>query len=303
MNAIRKPKRYMLFNLSVFDSWTDEERVLYSAYKRAKKDEAPTLKELYDEKLRSYVGIRKIGKSAMFQKDGDIRLDKVICGFENEAVRLCDSFTKFEFDDKDQNKIPLVQEFIIMDCRNEILLNQIIDNGIEIGEVHYFVFSSSANQQKKQQVCLIQSDFFKKNQDKLMCGLSLDIINQYVDGSGNHGCNTGKYLAYTSLIFSKSVELPSPINIDEVLVLPEFETLVTEEVNYLDMDTQVITKRTMPVPVNHMDGAGMFLPGVLPCSAQIRCGFLKGCIFPFNFRKFIIKKQSTVYKGLHRVGI
>ena len=50
----------MLFNLSVFDSWTDEERVLYSAYKRAKKDEAPTLKELYDEKLRSYVGIRKI---------------------------------------------------------------------------------------------------------------------------------------------------------------------------------------------------------------------------------------------------
>lgn len=292
MNTIRKPRRYMLFNLSVFDSWTDEERVLYSAYKRARKDEAPTLKELYDEKLRSYVGIRKIDKSAMFLKDGDIRLDKVICGFENEAVRLCDSFTKFEFDDKDQNKIPLVQEFIIMDCRNEILLNQIIDNGIEIGEVHYFVFSSSANQQKKQQVCLIQSDFFKKNQDKLMCGLSLDIINQYVDGSGNHGCNTGKYLAYTSLIFSKSVELPSPINIDEVLVLPEFETLVTEEVNYLDMDTQVITKRTMPVPVNHMDGAGMFLPGVLPCSAQIRCGFLKGCIFPFNFRKFIIKKQQ-----------
>ena len=42
-----------------------------------KKDEAPTLKELYDEKLRSYVGIRKIGKSAMFQKDGDIRLDKL----------------------------------------------------------------------------------------------------------------------------------------------------------------------------------------------------------------------------------
>ena len=63
-----------------------------------------------------------------------------------------------------------------------------------------------------------------------MCGLTLDIINQ----SG--GCNIGKYLAYTSLIFSKSVEPSIEIKIDEVLVLPEFETEVTEKVNYLDMN-------------------------------------------------------------------
>ena len=35
------------------------------------------------------------------------------------------------------------------------------------------------------------------------------------------------------------------------------------------------------------DGAGMFLPGVLPASAQIRCSHLKGAIFSFDFRKFL----------------
>ena len=31
----------------------------------------------------------------------------------------------------------------------------------------------------------------------------------------------------------------------------------------------------------------MFLPGVLPASAQIRCSHLKGAIFSFDFRKFL----------------
>lgn len=36
-----------------------------------------------------------------------------------------------------------------------------------------------------------------------------------------------------------------------------------------------------------MDGAGIFLPGVFPCSCQIRGGWLKGAIFPFDFHRFI----------------
>ena len=35
----------------------------------------------------------------------------------------------------------------------------------------------------------------------------------------------------------------------------------------------------------------MFLPGLLPASAQIRCGHLKGAIFPFDFRRFLMLEQ------------
>ena len=74
--------------------------------------------------------------------------------------------------------------------------------------------------------------------------------------------------------------------------MPEFETDVIERVNYLDMESHTIEERTMPVPINHMDGAGIFLPGVFPQSCQIRGGWIKGAVFPFNFRQFIIEKQE-----------
>lgn len=273
----------MLFNLSVSDTLTDEERALYNSLYKAKKEDKDVLRNLYHEKIKSYIGIRVIDNSKLYQKDGSLNLGKVIAGFENEAVRLCASFV---FDEKNPKQIPLIKEFVIMDCRNLLILEQIIERGVMIEGQKYIVYSSSTNQQKEKQVCLMQEQFYKKNKDRLMCGLSLDIINS------NGGCNTGKYLAYTSLIFSKSVESPYEINIDEVLVLPEFETMVVGRVNYLDMDTQTIKEKDMFVPVNHMDGAGMFLPGVLPQSAQIRGGYIKGCVFPFDFRQFIIEKQE-----------
>ena len=51
--------------------------------------------------------------------------------------------------------------------------------------------------------------------------------------------------------------------------------------------------RKEDVKIPQMDGAGMFLPSVLPASAQIRCSHLKGAIFPFDFRKFL--GQDEVY--------
>lgn len=40
------------------------------------------------------------------------------------------------------------------------------------------------------------------------------------------------------------------------------------------------------IPIEHTDGAGMFLPEELPSSCQIRSGFFKGAMFPFDFRLF-----------------
>ena len=284
----------MMFNLSIFDCCTEDERKIYRQHKKSNKSEKKQeLKEALLDVVKTFSGIREINKKTLFDKNNEPVFNKIIAAFENECVRLSDSFV---YDEKAPKDIPLIKEIVILDCPgstdkneyswHEIVLKQILENGILIDRERYIVYSSSANQMKKRQVCLMQELFFKDNEKRLMCGLNLDIINQ------NGGCNTGKYLAYTSLVFSKSVEPSIDIDIDEVLILPEFETNVLEKVNYLDMESLTIEEKIMPVPVNHMDGAGMFLPGVFPQSCQIRGGWIKGAIFPFDFRQFIIEKQK-----------
>lgn len=276
-------RRYMIYNVSTFDCFTDTERELYDKYSKCnKKDDKFGLKKEFENEVCSFKGVRVIENSRIKFK-GERKLEKMIAGFENECVRLSESFI---YDEKNPKNIPFIPEIIIFDCYNEAILGQIVDNGLKVDEKEYVFYSSSANQQKKKQVCLLERNFYEKYYERFMCGLTLDIINN----SKQNGCNTGKYLAYTSLIFSKSVEMENPISIDNVLVLPEFETLVNAKVNFLSMEEHTIEVKEMPVPVNHMDGAGMFLPGVLPSSCQIRGGWIKGCVFPFDFRQFIIDK-------------
>lgn len=293
-NTIAKARRYMMFNLSIFDCCTENERMTYRQYKKASKteDKQEIIKELLHI-VMSFSETRKIDKKALYDKNNEPVINKLIAGFENECVRLSESFV---YDEREPKHIPLIKEIVILDCPgtgdkdvyswHEIVLKQIIENGILIDGEKYIVYSSSANQMKKRQVCLMQQKFSEENQGRLMCGLSLDTINR------NGGCNTGKYLAYTSLVFSKSVEPSVDINIDQILILPEFETDVIERVNYLDMESLIIEEKIMPVPVNHMDGAGIFLPGVFPQSCQIRGGWIKGAVFPFDFQRFITEKQE-----------
>lgn len=283
-----------MFNLSIFDCCTDSERKIYRQHKKSNKpEEKQAIKEELLNMVTSYSGIREIHKKSLYDKNDEPIIDKIIAGFESECVRLSENFV---YDEKAPKDIPLIKEIVILDCPgsadkseyswHEIVLKQLIKDGLLIDGQKYIVYSSSANQMKKRQVCLMQEKFFKDNEKRLMCGLTLDVINP------NGGCNTGKYLAYTSLVFSKSVEPSIDINIDKVLILPEFETNVLEKVNFLDMESLAIKEKIMPVPVNHMDGAGMFLPGVLSQSCQIRGGWIKGAIFPFDFRQFIIEKQK-----------
>ena len=283
-----------MFNLSIFDCRTKEERKLYGKLEKVKNEEKQNIKTELMDAVKSFSGIRTIDKKVLFDsKNGEAKVDKLIAGFENEAVRLSPLLV---YEEDNPKYFPLVREIIIMDCPgttdkethswHEIILEQIVRGGVIIDGEKFIVYSSSANQMKKRQVCLMKEQFFNDNQSRLMCGLTLDVINK------KGGCNTGKYLAYTSLVFSKSVEMSVNINIDEVIILPEFETKVVDEVNYLDMESLSMEETTMPVPVNHMDGAGLFLPGIFPQSCQIRGGWIKGAVFPFDFRQFIIEKQK-----------
>lgn len=285
---MNKPRRVRIYKLSTFDTFTDEERALNEAYKKAYAKESATLKKIRDDKIASYEGIRKIDRKRLYtyeyNKEGKLieeseNINKQIALFESEMVRYSES----NLDD-----FPLIMEIVYMKIAYQTLvLKQILERGLLIDGKKYVFFTSTTNQMKNGEFVLVQEDFYDKNRNKFMCGLTDDIINQ------RGGCNSGKYLAYKGLPLSASI-LPEEyeIDIDKCLLVPDFNTIVNEKVECIDIDHEKreftgIERRKENVEIPQTDGAGMFLPGVLPASAQIRCSHLKGAIFPFNFRKFL----------------
>lgn len=292
--VVFKPKRARIYKLSTFDTFTDEERALNEACKKAGNIEKVILKKIRDDKIKSYKGIRKIDRKKIYtyeyDKDGNPidgseseNTNKQIAVFESEMLR----YTEKLLDD-----FPLIAEIVYMKIDNQILIfEQILERGLLIDNKKYIMFTSTTNQMKKGEFVLVDEEFYNTNKSKFMCGLTDDIINQ------KGGCNSGKYLAYKGLPLSLSIDVDDYyIDIDKCLVVPDFTTSINEEVECIDIDHNKcefigIEKRNENIEIPQTDGAGMFLPGLLPASAQIRCGHLKGAIFPFDFRRFLTQDE------------
>lgn len=281
--------RVRILRLSIFSTLTEEEDTLYSAYRKCNKPKQKIiLKSMFVDKVKSYSGIRKIKPDSIYQKDADgnltneYRWDKQIALFESGMTR------NIKTDENDE--CPLVTEIVFMICNQYDILKQIINDGVMIDDKKYLLYSSSTNQMKKETVTLLEEEFYNKHIDKLMGGLSTEIIND------KGGINIGKLLAYKSLPMSSSVVLSDyPIDIDKVLIIPDYKTNVRGEVIYIDTETWQQERRIEDIPIEHWDGAGMFLHGLLPCSCQIRSsgGWIKGAVFPFDFRRFIDERNGS----------
>ena len=285
---MNKPRRVRIYKLSTFDTFTDEERALNEAYKKAGVKEKAVLKKIRDDKIASYEGIRKIDRKRLYtyehNKDGKLieeseNINKQIALFESEMVR----YTESNLDD-----FPLIMEIVYMKIAYQTwVFKQILERGLLIDDKKYVFYTSTTSQMKNSEFVLVQEDFYNNNQNKFMCGLTNNIINQ------KGGCNSGKYLAYKGLSLSSSILLEGyEIDIDKCLLVPDFNTIVNEKAECIDIDHEKreftgIERRKENIEIPQTDGAGMFLPGVLPASAQIRCSHLKGAIFPFDFRKFL----------------
>lgn len=303
-----KARRYRIFQLSTYDCLIEDERTLYNAYiecsdKRQKRD----LREIFERTVANFKGVRCIPDSRLYKKNKDGTLAdeyrKEIQNpmFEGEMARLATDF---------QSEFPLVKEIVYFECSLRDILKQIIFNGLLIENEKYIFYSATANQMKKNMVILLKESFFVENEKRIMCGLSRDIINK-----GNErvqGCNRGKYLAYTSLPMSASVEISSidtktdryEISIEDCIIVPDFEGNVHGTVNYLDVQTLKAEIADKDVEISFMDGAGIYLPnaGILPRTGQIRGGYFKGCLFPFDFVKFIRSRGDSTSKILDIYG-
>ena len=289
MNDKKKfePRRFRIYKLSTFDTLTDEERKFHMAYKDAKKEKV-FLKEQRDNLIASFDGVRKIDRNRLYLYDYDDEgniikcserenIDKQVALAESEMARMATDFSE---------KDPLVMEIVYLKTSklNEVL-HQIVDRGLDIDGQHYIFYSSTTNQMKRGECILLKEDFYKEHEKEIMLGLTDDVVN------AKGGCNIGKRLAYNGLLLSTSF-IPNDyqLTLDDCLIVPDFETIINEKVECIDHDDNSITNisvRNEDIKIPQTDGAGMFLPGVLPYSCQIRCGHIKGCVFPLDFRKFL----------------
>ena len=136
----------------------------------------------------------------------------------------------------------------------------------------------------------IRESLWEEHKLSLMCGLSVDKINE------KGGININKYLAYLALCNSATDSWPE-FDIRKSIVVDDMETMVHGVVDFIDDKTYEISRREMDVPIVHTDGCGMVLPSYCKKNTMVRLPWVKGLLAVFPFDKFI-QKADNQYPGI-----
>lgn len=166
-------------------------------------------------------------------------------------------------------------------------------HGFIFHQERFRYYTSSAGQIRKKKAVFIKESLWDKYEQTIMCGLTIDRIN------ARGGNNVNKHLAYMALTNS-ATDLWDTFDIDKTIVIDDFENEVTGTVDFIDESDYSITRKTIPVPIPHTDGAGMVLPGTLRKNAMFRAPWIKGLLGVFDFRRFITEHGcSPVVKDIY----
>lgn len=184
--------------------------------------------------------------------------------------------------------VKVSRSIIVIEVFHNRVLKDIIDNGFLMNGVERYVYlTSSAGQMKTKKCVFIKESLLKRFGNTLTCGLSKEDINK------KELCNINKYLAYLALTNSASVEWEG-FDIDKCIVVPDLETNVKANIDFIDRDTYLIKrKENEPIPIEHTDGCGMMLSSVSEKSFMCRLPWLKGLLVPMDFKKFALENNST----------
>jgi len=175
------------------------------------------------------------------------------------------------------------------------ILKDIVVNGFIFKSEEYILFTASAGQIRTKKTVFIKKELFLKFKNSLMCGLSVESINN----SKEKGMNINKFLAYLALSNSAS-EVWSGFDIRRTIVVDDLETCVTALVDYIDNTTYEIERKEMQIPINHTDGCGIILPRKSKKSFMVRLPWVKGLLVPFPFDKFAkIRKKKCIVKDIY----
>jgi len=180
---------------------------------------------------------------------------------------------------------------IILKWKSPDVLRQVVLDGIivpilfEDGSVEYRKYrfwTASAGQLRTDRLQMLSEPVIEKIHDRLMCGMSWERLNKH------GGINIGKLLAYTALPSSSTD--PWDFDLDRMIVIRDFEAPVTGMMDYITQEYK-IERGVREVLINHCDGIGMALPGVLQAAADCdnamtRGPFIKGLLTTFDYIGF-----------------
>ncbi|WP_409069896.1 hypothetical protein ACFLKB_12030 [Clostridium sp. FAM 1755] len=184
---------------------------------------------------------------------------------------------------------------------DDLIVDKIIQDGLTIinangQEQHYRFFTAGAGQTRtKKFMMILEDEKLNEIMLSLMCGLTVEGINK------KGGININKFLAYLSLNNSGS-RVWNDFDIDKTIVVDDFETMVSDTVDFIDRKTNVIEykdkanrkrikevaewdiekNRKMGVPVPHLDGLGLILDKNCKKNIQVRLPWVKGLLTYFN---------------------
>lgn len=172
------------------------------------------------------------------------------------------------------------------------VLEQLIDKGFNYLGEHYIILTASAGQIRQKKVLMIKEKIWTDIRDTVMCGLSIEDINN----SKEKGCNINKFLSYLALCSSASDRLN--FDIDKAIVIKDFETtLKNRRVDYINNETFEVEKGAIKdVAITHSDGCGWVLPTECKKNFQIRMPWFKGLMTPVNYISWCDIYNNSNYK-------
>lgn len=181
----------------------------------------------------------------------------------------------------------LTTEIFVIDVYFFQVFKNLVKNGFTyLGEKYVFL-TASAGQIRQKKAVAIKESSFKRIEQKLMCGLTIDEINE------RGGMNQNKFLAYLALMNS-ATDVWQDFDIDKSIVVDDWETAVPGLVDHIDGVSYEIRREMTETVIPHMDGCGIMLDET---TRMVRMPWVKGLLVTFPFDKFIQEKcggEATV---------
>ncbi len=191
----------------------------------------------------------------------------------------------------------LTTEIFVIDVYFFQVFKNLVKNGFTyLGEKYVFL-TASAGQIRQKKAVFVKESSFKRIEQKLMCGLTIDEINE------RGGMNQNKFLAYLALMNS-ATDVWENFDIDKSIVVDDWETAVPGLVDHIDGVSYEIRREMTETIIPHMDGCGIMLN---EATRMVRMPWIKGLLVTFPFDKFIKEKcggEATVtdiYGNEHKI--
>lgn len=268
-----------------FETYREYKELLSSKNKKIKASKEELLR-LLENKINE--NIKSNGKHHIRQlNENNVSEKNIINVFDSILTRTIKA---------EPNK--LCEDFMVIQVYYFDVIKDLIYYGFEYKGERYIYFTSSAGQIRTKKCVFIKESVFHKYQKTIMCGLTIDKINE------KGGNNPNKHLAYTALTNSATDEWKA-FDIDKTIVVEDFETNVLGEYDLID-DMDYSIKRTKDyVPIPHTDGCGMILPtafGEEQKNFMIRLSWVKGLLGVFDYVKFIKQYNcSPIVKDIYGI--